>query len=146
MQDPLPVWVAVGGSPRVGRARRARSGLPLTVAIIGGEPGTLRSAGRALPRRRWADAGHEPGGEAVAINTHASSARRRAAADAAFARPYLEVMNRDRPRARLAAVGHGAVRGAALAARRLAVGIAEQVAEKILYEHELFGNHATSAR
>ena len=38
VQDPLPVWVAVGGTPAVGGPRRARSGLPLTLAIIGGQP------------------------------------------------------------------------------------------------------------
>src|SRR5580658_7202251 len=37
VQDPLPVWVAVGGSPQ-SVARAGLLGLPLTIAIIGGEP------------------------------------------------------------------------------------------------------------
>src|SRR6201997_2037536 len=37
VQDPLPVWVAVGGTPQ-SVIRAGALGLPLTVAIIGGEP------------------------------------------------------------------------------------------------------------
>src|ERR1700738_2983955 len=37
LQDPLPVWVAVGGTPE-SVIRAGALGLPLTVAIIGGEP------------------------------------------------------------------------------------------------------------
>ena len=37
VQEPLPIWVAVGGSPE-SVARAGTLGLPLTIAIIGGEP------------------------------------------------------------------------------------------------------------
>jgi alkanesulfonate monooxygenase SsuD/methylene tetrahydromethanopterin reductase-like flavin-dependent oxidoreductase (luciferase family) len=37
VQDPLPVWVAVGGSPQ-SVIRAARHGLPLMLAVIGGRP------------------------------------------------------------------------------------------------------------
>src|SRR3712207_4753980 len=37
VQDPLPVWIAVGGTPQ-SVARAGLLGLPLAVAIIGGEP------------------------------------------------------------------------------------------------------------
>src|SRR5213083_1445340 len=37
VQDPLPVWIAVGGTPR-SVARAGVLGLPLTIAIIGGQP------------------------------------------------------------------------------------------------------------
>src|SRR4029077_11867310 len=37
MQQPLPVWVAAGGPPR-SVARAGTLGLPLTIAIIGGQP------------------------------------------------------------------------------------------------------------
>ncbi len=36
VQDPLPVWVAVGGSPE-SVVRAGTLGLPLTIAIIGGQ-------------------------------------------------------------------------------------------------------------
>ena len=37
VQDPLPIWVGVGGTPE-SFARAGLLGLPLMVAIIGGEP------------------------------------------------------------------------------------------------------------
>ena len=37
LQEPLPVWIAVGGTPQ-SVVRAATLGLPLTIAIIGGEP------------------------------------------------------------------------------------------------------------
>src|ERR1700732_952655 len=40
VQDPLPVWVAVGGTPE-SVARAGLLGVPLTIAIIGGRPGRV---------------------------------------------------------------------------------------------------------
>ena len=37
MQQPLPVWIAVGGTP-ASVMRAGAMGLPLAVAIIGGAP------------------------------------------------------------------------------------------------------------
>ena len=48
VQDPLPIWVAVGGTPQ-SVVRAAALGLPLTLAIIGGEPERFVAAGRSLP-------------------------------------------------------------------------------------------------
>ncbi len=41
LQDPLPIWVGVGGTPE-SFARAGTLGLPLMVAIIGGEPHRFR--------------------------------------------------------------------------------------------------------
>jgi probable LLM family oxidoreductase len=41
VQDPLPVWIAVGGTPN-SVARAGLLGLPLTLAIIGGDPRRFR--------------------------------------------------------------------------------------------------------
>jgi probable LLM family oxidoreductase len=56
LQDPLPVWVGVGGSPE-SFVRAGLLGLPLMVAIIGGEP---RQFGPLIDlyRRAGAQAGH----------------------------------------------------------------------------------------
>ena len=57
-QDPLPIWVGVGGTPE-SFVRAGVLGLPLMVAIIGGEPrrfGPLVD----LYRRAGAEAGHPP--------------------------------------------------------------------------------------
>ncbi len=136
LQDPLPVWVAVGGSPS-SVVRAGTLGLPLTLAIIGGTPERFAPL-VDLYRRTAEHAGHEPSQAKLAINTHAFVARSAAEADSAFAPPYLAMMNRigrERgwpPSGRPEYEALRSPRGA------LAVGTPEQVAEKILFEHELF--------
>jgi probable LLM family oxidoreductase len=138
LQDQLPVWVAVGGSPQ-SVVRAGTLGLPLTIAIIGGQPERFVPL-VDLYREAAAGAGHDPAGMPVAINTHAFLGETSAQADAAFAAPYLAMMNR---------IGRergwppsGLPEYEALRSPRgaLAVGSPEQVAEKLLYEHELFGH------
>jgi probable LLM family oxidoreductase len=138
LQDPLPIWVAVGGSPN-SVARAGTLGLPLTLAIIGGQPERFAPL-IALYRRAADQAGHDGTALPVAINTHAFVGRTSQEADRAFAAPYLAMMNRigrergwpPSGRAEYDALRspHGAV----------AAGSPEQVAEKILFEHELFGH------
>jgi len=56
VQDPLPIWVGVGGTPE-SFARAGLLGLPLMVAIIGGEPRQFAPL-IDLYRRAGAHAGH----------------------------------------------------------------------------------------
>jgi probable LLM family oxidoreductase len=56
LQDPLPIWVGVGGSPE-SFVRAGLLGLPLMVAIIGGEPRQFAPL-IDLYRRAGAEAGH----------------------------------------------------------------------------------------
>jgi probable LLM family oxidoreductase len=138
IQDPLPVWVAVGGTPQ-SVVRAGTLGLPLTVAIIGGQPERFAPLVQ-LYREAIRAAGHDPAAAKVAINTHAFVGETSSKADAAFATSYLEMMNRigrERgwpPSGRPEYEALRSPRGA------LAVGSPEQVAEKILFEHELFDN------
>ncbi len=149
--DHAGVWPApaagaaagVGGGRRisaVGGAGRACSGLPLMVAIIGGQP--ERFVGLVDLYRRGGERppATTPRGTSSRSTPTPSSGRTSEQADNAFARPYLEMMNRI-----------GRERGWPPAGRReydelrspsgaLAVGDPEQVAEKILFEHELFGH------
>jgi probable LLM family oxidoreductase len=138
VQEPLPVWVAVGGSPQ-SVTRAGTLGLPLTIAIIGGQPARFAPLVE-LYRDAATRAGHELSETRVAINTHAFVGESSAQADSAFASSYLAMMNRigrergwppsGLPEYEALRAPHGA----------LAVGSPEQVAEKILYEHELFGH------
>jgi probable LLM family oxidoreductase len=57
-QDVLPIWVGVGGTPQ-SFARAGLLGLPLMVAIIGGEPRRFAPL-VDLYRRAGAEAGHDP--------------------------------------------------------------------------------------
>ncbi len=136
IQDPLPVWVAVGGTPE-SVVRAGTLGLPLTLAIIGGQPERFVPL-VDLYRRAGAAAGHHPEQLKVAINTHAFVGDTSSQADTAFAAPYLAMMNRigrERgwpPSGRPEYDALRSPRGA------LAAGSPEQVAEKILFEQELF--------
>jgi probable LLM family oxidoreductase len=58
LQDPLPVWIGVGGTPE-SFARAGTLGLPLMVAIIGGETHRFAPLVR-LYRRAGEQAGHAP--------------------------------------------------------------------------------------
>src|SRR5689334_12176260 len=133
VQDPLPVWIAVGGTPK-SVARAGVLGLPLTIAIIGGQPDRFVPL-VDLYRRAAAEAGHDPRSLPLAINTHAFVGD-----DSAFAPHYTAMMSRigrERgwpPTGRDQYLALRSPRGA------LAVGSPEEVAEKLLYEHELFGH------
>ena len=137
VQDPLPVWIAVGGHPE-SVVRAGRLGLPLALAIIGGEPRRFvplidlyRQAGRR--------AGHDPAKLRVSINSHGliGDDSRQVADDAYAAYSYVMAkIGRERgwpPPSREQFESERGPRGANL------VGTPDEVAAKILYEHELFG-------
>ncbi|MDP9639444.1 putative LLM family oxidoreductase [Rhodococcus cercidiphylli] len=66
LQDPLPIWVGVGGTPE-SFARAGLLGLPLMIAIIGGEPRQFAPL-VDLYRRAGAQAGHSP--EKLKVGLH----------------------------------------------------------------------------
>ena len=77
VQDPLPVWIAVGGTPQ-SVVRAGTLGLPLALAIIGGQPERFAPLAD-LYRGAAGEAGHER--PAFSINSHgfiADDSRRRA--------------------------------------------------------------------
>ncbi len=67
LQNPLPVWLGVGGTPQ-SFARAGALGLPLMVAIIGGEPHRFRPL-IDLYREAGRRAGHNP--EQLKVGIHA---------------------------------------------------------------------------
>ncbi len=134
IQDPLPVWIAVGGSPN-SAFRAGALGLPMALAIIGGEP--ARFAPFAEIHRRGARQAGVPI-PALSINSHGYIAESsQEAADECFP-PFLELMSRigrERgwaPMTREDFEASRTLRGANF------VGSPAQVVEKILYQHEIF--------
>jgi probable LLM family oxidoreductase len=138
VQDPLPVWVAVGGTPK-SVVRAAVLGLPLTLAIIGGQPARFKPLVE-LYDRVWAESGHAPEDRRLAINTHAFVGRTREQADSAFANSYLTMMNRIGRERGWPPAGREQYEALTAPDGAVALGSPEQVAEKILMEHELFAN------
>ncbi len=136
MQDPLPVWIAVGGTPE-SVVRAAKLGLPLAVAIIGGLPEQFVPLVE-LYKRTVAQAGHDGALTRVSINSHgfiADDARQ--ARDDAF--PAIsQVMNkigRERgwpPMSRQQYEASTTLRGANF------IGSPDEIIEKILHQHEMF--------
>jgi len=136
VQEPIPVWVAVGGNPQ-SVVRAGALGLPLALAIIGGEPERFAPLA-ALHRRAAAQYGHGP--LAVSINGHGFVADTSQAAADSFFPTYAEVMTqlgRERGWGAMTREQFDALTGLRGA---LAVGSPEQVAEKILFQHEVFGH------
>ena len=138
VQDPLPVWIAVGGTPQ-SVVRAATLGLPMALAIIGGAPERFVPMVE-LYRETAARAGHDPALLPVSINSHGFLAdTSQQAADDAFP-PYFDVMGRigrERgwpPPTRQRFEAERSPRGS------LFVGDPQQVIDKILFEHELFGH------
>jgi probable LLM family oxidoreductase len=138
LQDPLPVWVAVGGTPQ-SVARAGGLGLPVTIAIIGGQPERFVPLVE-LYRGAAQAAGRDPQRLKVAINTHAFVAETSRQADAAFASAYLAMMNRIGRERGWPPAGRSEYEALRSPRGALAAGSPQEVAEKILFEHELFGH------
>ncbi len=134
LQDPLPIWLAVGGNPE-SAVRAGVLGLPMALAIIGGQPERFAPFAE-LHRQAGEKAGH--GRLPLSINSHTYVADTSQQAAAEFHPPYAEMMNaigRER--------GWSGIRRPdfeALRTRRgaLVVGSPQEVIEKILFQHEIF--------
>src|SRR5262249_46526643 len=135
LQDPLPVWVAVGGAPE-SAVRAGALGLPMALAIIGGMPAPFTPLA-ALHREAARRAGHDPF-PPLSINSHGYIAdTSQAALDESF--PYAAAMmnaiGRERGWAPMTRADYDAaatLRGANF------VGSPQQVVDKILFQHEFF--------
>jgi probable LLM family oxidoreductase len=138
VQDPLPVWVAVGGTPQ-SVVRAGALGLPLTLAIIGGQPERFVPLVE-LYRQAYAAGGHDAAGAKVAINTHAFVGATEAGPNSASAGASPARMTRIGSERGWPPSGRPEYDALRSPNGALAVGSPEQVAEKILFEHELFAN------
>jgi len=138
VQDPLPVWVAVGGTPQ-SVVRTAVLGLPLAIAIIGGQPENFAPLAR-LYREAASRAGHDPAGMEIGINSHAYVAKTSRRAGDEYFPTYAAMMNRIGRERGWSPMTRGQFEAGRSPRGALLVGSPEEVAEKILFEHELFGN------
>jgi len=138
LQDPLPIWVAVGGTPE-SVVRAAGLGLPMALAIIGGQPEQFAP----MVDLYWRAADHYGQDRSqlrLSVNSHGHIADSAAQAiDEAYP-PFAQVMNkigRERgwpPMSRQQFEASCALRGANF------VGSPDEIIEKILFQHEIF-NH-----
>lgn len=133
----MPIWLAVGGTPQ-SLARAGMLGLPVALAIIGGEPARFAPL-FDLYRRAAAQNEVDPAGLRTSINVHGFVGETTQKAADTFYAPQAAVMDRiGRER------GWGPTNRAQFDASRgpdgaLFVGSAAEVTDKILAMHEIFG-------
>jgi probable LLM family oxidoreductase len=138
LQEPLPVWIASGGTPE-SVARAGMLGLPLAIAIIGGEPARFAPLA-ALYREAARRAGIAEESLAIGINGHGFLADTPWAAIDAFFEPYAEAMSRvgrERGWPPLTRAQFDLGRGPR---GHLTVGAPDEAIAKILAQHEVFGH------
>jgi probable LLM family oxidoreductase len=137
LQDPLPIWVGVGGTP-ASFARAGVLGLPLMVAIIGGEPHRFRPL-IDLYREAGVRSGHKP--EQLKVGLHMIgfvADTTKEAADVFFpgyAHTFTEI-GKERGWPPTTRAQFDALRGPKGA---LLIGDADTVAKKIVYVNEALG-------
>src|SRR5213080_4755922 len=136
-QRPLPIWVGVGGTPQ-SFVRAGVLGLPLMVAIIGGEPRRFRPL-IDLYREAGRRAGHSP--EQLTVGLHSVGFLAETADEAAeiffpgYAHTFTEI-GKERGWPPATRAQFDALRGPTGA---LLIGDAETVAQKVLYVNEILG-------
>jgi len=91
-QDPLPIWVGVGGTP-ASIVRAARLGLRVALAIIGGDPSRF-SVFTDLYRRTREEEGRDPADYPLAVHAHGYIADTDSEAAEEVYPSYSEMMNR----------------------------------------------------
>lgn len=138
LQDPLPLWIAVGGTPQ-SVARAGALGLPMALAIIGGEPrrfAPLFDLYREAARR----AGQDVAKLKTSINVHGFIADTTEKAADQFYGPQAEVMNRIGRERGWGPTNRAHFDQARSPTGNLFLGDPETVAEKIVAHQKLFRN------
>jgi probable LLM family oxidoreductase len=137
LQDPLPIWLGVGGTP-ASFVRAGVLGLPLMVAIIGGEPERFRQL-VDLYREAGRRTGHSP--EQLKVGLHMVGFLADTTEQAAdeffpgYAHTFTEI-GKERGWRPATRSQYDALRGPTGA---FLIGDANSVTEKILYVNEVLG-------
>ncbi len=135
-QAQIPIWQAVGGTP-ASAIRAGKLGLPLALAIIGGLPKQFVPF-IGLYRDTWNKQNHTAPFQ-LGINTHVYVAEDSQQAAAEYFPSYAEVMRRIGRERGWSPLTKDQFEYMRLPQGSLMVGSPQQVIDKILYEHELFG-------
>ncbi|HET9054826.1 MAG TPA: LLM class flavin-dependent oxidoreductase, partial [Cyclobacteriaceae bacterium] len=137
-QQKIPVWLAVGGTPE-SAIRAATLKLPMALAIIGGMPERFVPFVN-LYKQTARDAGQDLSSLPLGINSHVFVAETSQQAGDDYYATYAAMMNRIGRERGWPALTREQFDASRSAKGYLMVGSVQQVIDKILYEHELFGN------
>jgi alkanesulfonate monooxygenase SsuD/methylene tetrahydromethanopterin reductase-like flavin-dependent oxidoreductase (luciferase family) len=140
VQKKLPLWIGVGGTP-ASAIRAGRLGLNMALGLLGGRPESVKP----LTDLYWqaaSEAGHDLSKLRISVTGHSYVARTGEQAITEFVphyNQYTSYFSKDRGLPHFYTTGEQ-LRPQRAARQILAVGSAEELAEKILYQHELFGH------
>ncbi|MGI9666928.1 MAG: LLM class flavin-dependent oxidoreductase, partial [Acidimicrobiia bacterium] len=136
-QDPLPVWVGVGGTPQ-SVVRAGTRGLPVAIAIIGGSPDRFAVLGE-LHRRSLADAGFDPATVPLAVHAHGHIAPTKEQAIEEFWPSYRAAMTRIGRERGWGPMTYDQFEAMVSPAGSLVLGTPEEVGEKIARWRDMLG-------
>lgn len=134
----LPIWVGVGGSP-ASAISTGRLGLPMALALLLG-PMTFHEQTVELYRASAAEAGHDPAALPVSINVHGYVGRTsQEARDTMY--PYFAkgMMDNNHQRGQGMLLPRVAFEAQSSPRAGLLVGSPQEVIDKLLGYHELYG-------
>lgn len=137
LQAKLPVWLAAGGTPESAK-RAAALKLPLMLAIIGGSPQQFVPFIN-LYKNSAIENGVAPSDIRFGVNNHMYVGEDGEKARKEFYPFYAEMMNRIGRERGWAPLNYAQYERLCSPVGALMVGSVDEVAEKILYQHKLFG-------
>ena len=137
VQEMLPVWIAVGGTPE-SVIRAGTLGLPMTLAIIGGEPARFKPF-TDLYKQVWREAGHDQQKFQLGIGSHGFIADTTEEAAELIWPRYAMQMGRIGKERGWGPVGRPQFDFETSPNGAMLLGDPETVAKKIIREHEFFG-------
>ncbi|WP_396445551.1 LLM class flavin-dependent oxidoreductase [Actinomadura sp.] len=136
--ETIPIWVGVGGSP-ASAISTGRLGLPMALALLLG-PLTFHEQTVDLYRQSAAEAGHDPDALPISINVHGYVGRTsRQARDVMY--PYFAkgMAENNHQRGKGLLIPRAAFDAQASPRAGLLVGSPQEIIDKLLAYHELYG-------
>lgn len=138
VQDPLPLWIAVGGTPN-SVARAAYYGLPLMIAIIGGRPRQFQPL-TELYRQTGEKVGHDASKLKLGVSGHGFiAADSQDARDIAFP-AHSATMSRIGAERGWPPTTRAQFDASTTSEGAYYMGSPQEVIDKILMQHEWFGH------
>lgn len=137
VQEQLPVWIAVGGTPE-SVVRAGRLGLPMYLAILGQPARFVPLAD--LYRRTAEQFGHDPRSLTLGVTSHVHVARTSQQAREEFYPYYSRYIGDNMPSAHGLPLPRDAFEAWAGPRGALFAGSPQEVIEKVLWEYELLGH------
>jgi probable LLM family oxidoreductase len=136
-QRPFPVWVGVGGSPE-SIIRAGTRGLPVALAIIGGNPDRFAPFAD-LHRRTLLESGHDPAQAPLAVHAHGYIADTAEQAADEYYNPYAVAMTQLGRERGWGPMTHAQFEMMRAPGGSLVLGDVETVAKKIIRMKEVLG-------